>query len=57
MTAIQAAHLAKEASVRRLVLTHFWPWQDRRRAVEQATAVVGDGQKVAIAKEGDSYSI
>ncbi|MBI2872101.1 MAG: MBL fold metallo-hydrolase [Chloroflexi bacterium] len=53
MTAAQAAEIARAASVRQLVLTHFWPWQDRRRAAAKATAVFGE--RVVVAEEGASY--
>lgn len=55
MTAAQAAQVARAASVGRLILTHFWPWQDRGRALAEARAVFGE--RVAIAEEGASYPL
>jgi ribonuclease BN (tRNA processing enzyme) len=36
MTSIDAGCLARRADVGRLVLTHFWPGNDRKRSQQQA---------------------
>ena len=41
MTAAEAADWAERAGVRRLMLTHFWPFTDRAVPVDRARAVFG----------------
>ena len=49
LTAKQAATLAKEAGVGRLLLTHFWPEEDTGRYADEARQVFGN---VSVATEG-----
>lgn len=55
MTPAEAAHLAADARVGTLVMTHLWPTVDREAAV--ATARETFGGRVAVAEELDSYDI
>jgi len=55
MTAVEAATLAREAGVKRLVLTHFWPDCDYSRLLEQAGAAFG--RAFEMAQEFSSYTI
>ena len=41
MTSREAGHWARQAGARRLMLTHFWPGNDRAAAVAAATAEFG----------------
>lgn len=52
--AFESGMLAKEAKVKKLVLTHFWPEDDRRKYVKEAK--INFANTVA-AKEGDIYFI
>ena len=49
LTAKQAATIAREAGVKRLLLTHFWPEEDTERYADEARPVFGN---VSIASEG-----
>jgi ribonuclease BN (tRNA processing enzyme) len=55
LTAAQAGATAKEAGVRRLVLTHFQPGTDRDRAQELGTEAFG--APVEIATEGACFEV
>lgn len=55
LTARQAGEIAKEAQVRQLVITHFYPPYDLHELGKQATA--GFGHAVLLAKEGAKYDI
>ncbi|HLU56504.1 MAG TPA: MBL fold metallo-hydrolase [Pseudonocardia sp.] len=50
LTAAEAGHWARRAGARRLLLTHFWPGNDRARAVAAARAEFGGA--VLAADEG-----
>lgn len=50
MTAAEAGSFARQAGARRLMLTHFWPGNDRAASVAAAAAAFGDG--VIAADEG-----
>ena len=49
LTAIQAGIIAKEAKVKKLMLTHFWPEELPRKYVKEARR---EFSKVIVAKEG-----
>ena len=49
MTARQAATIAKEANVKGLILTHFWPEEPTEKYVEEAKEVF---PKTVAAQEG-----
>lgn len=49
LTAKQAAIIAKEAKVKKLMLTHFWPEEKARQYVKEAKK---EFREVVIAKEG-----
>lgn len=49
LTAKQAASIAKEANVKELLLTHFWPEESREKYVEEARSVF---LHVSAAEEG-----
>ncbi|BAF58971.1 MAG: MBL fold metallo-hydrolase [Pelotomaculum sp.] len=55
LTAGQAGELAREAGVRRLLLTHFWPEYDPAVLVGQAAAAFGG--RVEAAVEGNMYRL
>jgi ribonuclease BN (tRNA processing enzyme) len=55
LTAAQAGASAKEAGVRRLVLTHFQPGTDRDRAQQLGTEAFG--APVQIATEGACFEV
>jgi ribonuclease BN (tRNA processing enzyme) len=42
MTSTEAGHWARRAGARRLMLTHFWPGNDRAAAVAAASAEFGE---------------
>jgi len=42
MTSAEAGHWARRAGARRLMLTHFWPGNDRAASVAAASAEFGD---------------
>ena len=49
MTAYDASILAKESNAKRLLLTHFWPEEDKRLYLEEARPIFPD---VEVAEEG-----
>ena len=49
LTAYDAAALAYKANAGRLLLTHFWPEEDKRQYLEEAKQVF---ENVEVAKEG-----
>lgn len=55
LTATEAARVARDAGVGRLVLTHVWPTNDRELMVAQAAAVF-DGP-VSVAEEFATYDV
>lgn len=55
LSAAQAGQWAARAGAERLLLTHFWPGDDRRRSVAEATAAY-DGEILA-AEEGTVLSL
>ncbi|MER6815883.1 hypothetical protein ABT299_42000 [Spirillospora sp. NPDC000708] len=55
MTSAEAGHWAKRAGARRLMLTHFWPGNDR--AASAAAARAEFGGDVLIAEEGLSVTL
>jgi ribonuclease BN (tRNA processing enzyme) len=55
MTGSEAAAVAREARVRRLVLTHIPPWHDKQDAVAEAKDVY-DGP-ISLAAEGEVYDL
>lgn len=55
LTASGAGAVAREAAARRLVLTHLWPRNDRRRARAEAAATYGD--EVALAEDGEVWDV
>lgn len=52
LTAKQAAYIAKEANVSKLLLTHFWPNENVTKYLEEANAVF---DRVSLAKECDIW--
>ena len=50
MTSAEAGHWGRQAGARRLMLTHFWPGNDRAAAL--ATAAAAFGGEVLAATEG-----
>ena len=54
MTAVQAGEVAREAGVKRLLLTHIWPFYDERRLLAEcrtsfdACELVGEGRRYSI---------
>ena len=50
LTAVEAGRVAREASVEALLLTHFWPGNDREKAAHAASSQYAG--KVLIADEG-----
>ena len=54
LTALQAAEIAKEANVDKLILTHFWPEENVENYYNEAKQIFN---KVFIAKEKDSYLV
>lgn len=54
LTSSQASVIAKESGVKKLLLTHFWPEEDRNKYLEEGKEVF---DKVYIAKEKDEYYI
>lgn len=55
MTAGQAGELARQARVKELILTHFWPEYDLEELRRQAEETYGG--KVYLATEGDTYFV
>ena len=55
MTARQAGALAKEAQVKELIITHFYPEYDLETL--RAQAQEGYGARVELATEGDTYFV
>ncbi|HEX8865302.1 MAG TPA: MBL fold metallo-hydrolase [Lentzea sp.] len=55
MTATQAGTWAREAGARRLMLTHFWPGNDRFAAVAAARSQFSG--EIFAASEGDVYAL
>ncbi len=56
LTGRQAGELARQAKVRRLLLTHLWPGTNWNRVLEEAVQAVGDsGLPVELAGEGSRY--
>jgi ribonuclease BN (tRNA processing enzyme) len=55
MTSAAAGHLAREANVGQLVLTHFWPGNDRERSRQEAMQEYGG--PVALADERSEQSL
>ena len=54
MTAAQAAQIAKQANVKGLALTHFWPEEDVRKYTDEAKEVF---KNVIALKEGQIIDI
>lgn len=54
LTAKQAAIIAKEANVKQLMLTHFWPEEDAENYVAEAKTVF---ENVIAANEGDMIDV
>lgn len=54
LTAKQAAIIAKEANVKKLMLTHFWPEESPESYVEEAKAIFDN---VVATSEGDIFSL
>ena len=54
LTAEQAAIIAKEANVKKLILTHFWPEESLENYVKEAKSIF---HEVIAAKEGDIIEI
>ena len=54
LTALQAGEIAKEANVKKLILTHFWPEEDTKNYYKEAKQIFNN---VFIAKEKDIYLI
>ena len=54
MTARNAARLASDAGVGRLVLTHLWPEYDPQKSTEEAKAGF---ENVTLARTGMSFSL
>ncbi len=54
LTAKQAAIIAKEANVKKLMLTHFWPEESPESYVGEAKAIFDN---VVVANEGDIFSL
>lgn len=54
LTALQAGEIAKNANVKKLILTHFWPEEDTKNYYNEARQVFDN---VFIAKEKDAYLI
>ncbi|MCL6639376.1 MAG: MBL fold metallo-hydrolase [Firmicutes bacterium] len=55
LTAREAGELAREAGVRRLIITHFWPGYDPLELSRLAAA--GFGKDVEAAREGETYEL
>jgi ribonuclease BN (tRNA processing enzyme) len=55
LSARQAGHSAKEAKVKRLLLTHIWPTTDRERSRAEAADAYGD--PVELAATNEKYEI
>lgn len=55
LTAREAAEVARDAGVGRLVLTHIWPTNDRERMLRDAIEVFGPN--TSIAREFDIYEL
>ena len=54
LTAIQAATIANEANVKKLIITHFWPEKSPQQFVDEAKEVFCE---TFAAEEGDIYKI
>lgn len=54
LTARQAGEIAKEANVKKLILSHFWPEEDTKNYYKEARRIFNN---VFIAKEKDIYLI
>lgn len=54
LTARQAGEIAKEADVKKLILSHFWPEEDKNNYLQEARRVFAD---VSVAKEKDIYYV
>ena len=54
LTALQAGEIAKEANVKKLILSHFWPEEDTKNYYKEARQIFNN---VFIAKEKDVYLI
>ena len=54
LTAEQAAIIAKEAGVGKLMLTHFWPEEPVEDYADEAKNIF---ENVVVAKEGDEFVI
>ena len=54
LTAFQAGEIAKEANVKQLLITHFWPEIDKRKYLKEAklnfsnTKVAVEGKKIKL---------
>lgn len=55
MTARQAGELARQAGVKELIITHFWPEYSLEELRSQAQE--GYGKRVEVATEGDTYFV
>ncbi|HUQ60074.1 MBL fold metallo-hydrolase [Lentzea sp.] len=55
MTSAGAGEWARRAGARRLMLTHFWPGNDRTAAADAARATFGG--EVLVASEGDVHAV
>ena len=49
MTAFAAGNVAKEAKAKQLLLTHFWPEEDKKLYLEEAKLIFPN---VEVAEEG-----
>ena len=54
LTAKQAATIAKEADVKKLIITHFWPEKSPQQFVDEAKEVF---ENTFAAEEGDVYNL
>lgn len=54
LTASQAATIAKEANVKKIVLTHLWPEEKCDKYLKEAKEII---ENVLIAKEGEKISL
>lgn len=55
LTARQAGVVAREAGARRLLLTHFWPGNDRQQSKDEAAGVYEE--EIVLASEGTVISL
>ncbi len=55
LSAKQAGEVAREAGVKRLLLTHLWPFHDLGELAAEASATFG--REAAVAQEGETYNM